>query len=161
MATIYLALGSNVGDCRKQIEQAIGLLGSGVNNIRRAPLYRSRAVGYTDQPDFLNTALAGQTDLSPEALLKLTQTVERQVGRQKRFRWGPREIDIDIILYGDLVRTTKALTLPHPLFRERDFVLRPLCDLNPGLRDPVSGETVSQLLARIAPSDESILESVD
>ncbi len=158
MATIYLALGSNVGDSREHIEQAIRLLGNQVNNIQRAPVYRAKAVGYTEQADFLNTAISGQTELNPEKLLEFIQTVEEEIGRIERFRWGPREIDIDIIFYDDLQQQGEALTLPHPEFRSRDFVLQPLKDLNPDLEDPVSGQTVSQLLEKIPKKDKSIVD---
>jgi len=158
MTTVYLALGSNVGDSETYIEQAIGLLAEHVNKIQRAPLYRSKAVGYTDQPDFLNTAVSGRTDLSPEELLRFIQDIERKMGRVERFRWGPREIDIDIILYDDVTRQTGRLTLPHPAFRERDFVLRPLRDLDSTLVDPVSRRTISQLLEEIAPENKSIVD---
>ncbi len=158
MATVYLALGSNVGDPKKQIGHAARLLAARLDDIRQAPLYRSHAVGYTDQPDFVNTALSGRTSLSPEELLAFTQEVERQVGRQQRFRWGPREIDVDIIFYDDLVRSGGELVLPHPEFRERDFVLRPLCDLDPHLRDPGTGRTVSELLANLPADRKSIVD---
>jgi 2-amino-4-hydroxy-6-hydroxymethyldihydropteridine diphosphokinase len=158
MASVYLALGSNVGDSEHHIEQAIGLLGSALNNIQRAPVYRSRAVGFTDQADFLNTALSGETMLSPKKLLAFIKEVERKVGRKETFRWGPREIDIDIIFYDDLQQESGALTLPHPEFRKRDFVLQPLTDLNPDLLDPVTGQTVAQLLAKIPPEDKSIVD---
>jgi 2-amino-4-hydroxy-6-hydroxymethyldihydropteridine diphosphokinase len=158
MATVYLALGANVGDPKKQIEQAFQLLGAELNNITRAPVYRSRAVGHTDQPDFLNTALRAETSLTPDKLLAFTQAVEQEIGRVERFRWGPREIDIDIIFYDDLVRKTGPLTLPHPLFQERDFVLRPLADLDPGLRDPLSGLTVTALLKKISSGKRAISE---
>lgn len=161
MTTVYLALGSNVGDSRDNIAQAIQLLGSSVKQIKQAPLYTSKAVGYTDQPDFLNTALSGQTDLSPAALLKFTNEVERQVGRTASFHWGPREIDIDIVFYGDQVLQTDKLSLPHPNFSQRDFVLRPLKDLNPQITDPVSGQTISQLLDNLDPSQYSIINRVD
>lgn len=156
MATVYLALGSNVGKPEAQIEQAIGLLAGHLNNIRRAPIYRSKAVGYTDQPDFINTALRCETSLEPAQLLALIKRIEEQVGRQERFRWGPREIDIDIIFYDDLIQKTDELTLPHPEFRARDFVLRPLEDLSPGRKDPVTGRTVSQLLDSIPAAERSI-----
>jgi 2-amino-4-hydroxy-6-hydroxymethyldihydropteridine diphosphokinase len=159
--TVYLALGSNVGDSRRHIETAVRLLGESLQDIRRAPLYRSKAVGYTDQADFLNTAVVGRTALSPQALLELVKRVEKRTGRVQRFRWGPREIDVDIVLYGDVTQQTDALTLPHPAFRERDFVLRPLRDLDPDLKDPVSGRTVSQLLEQIPPAGRSILAEVD
>lgn len=160
MATVYLALGSNVGDSESYIEQAIAALSPALNNIVRAPLYRSKAAGYTDQADFLNTAIRGETALNPEELLSFIQSAEKALGRQKRFRWGPREIDIDIIFYGNQQLRTEGLSLPHPLFRERDFVLRPLADLNPELIDPESSLSVTALLAQISPADRTISESV-
>jgi 2-amino-4-hydroxy-6-hydroxymethyldihydropteridine diphosphokinase len=161
MATIYLALGSNVGDSKDYIEQAVRLLGAEVRDIQQAPVYQSKAVGYADQADFLNTAISGQTDLAPEALLVFIKTVEQKVGRTESFHWGPRQIDVDIIFYDDLKLKTKELTLPHPLFRERDFVLQPLHDLKPALIDPKTSQTVAQLLDKIAPADKSILKQVD
>ena len=161
MATIYLALGSNVGNSKGYIEQAIELLGASVNNIQRAHLYSSKAVGYTYQADFLNTAVSGQTGLSPEALLAFVKQIEQEVGRVERFRWGPREIDIDIIFYDDLKLESPELTIPHPAFRNRDFVLRPLKDLNPLMVDPVTGQTIAQLLDKITPDNKSVLDKVD
>jgi 2-amino-4-hydroxy-6-hydroxymethyldihydropteridine diphosphokinase len=160
MTAIYLALGSNVGDSRGNIAQAIKLLGSSVKHIKQAPIYVSKAVGYTDQPDFLNTALRGQTDLGPSDLLKFTAEVEQRVGRTASFQWGPREIDIDIIFYGDTVLETKDLAIPHREFRKRDFVLQPLNDLDPALVDPVSGQTIKQLLDRFSDT-LSILRKLD
>lgn len=161
MMTVYLALGSNVGDSRANIAQAVQLLDSAIRQIKQAPLYTSKAVGYTDQPDFLNTAVSGQTNLTPEELLEFIDKIEQQVGRTASFHWGPREIDIDIILYGDQVLKTDKLTIPHPRFRDRDFVLQPLNDLNPALVDPVSGQTVEQLLNKIEPSRRSIIKKID
>ncbi len=149
MTEVYLALGSNVGDSRTTIERAIALLGTALQQIKQAPVYRSKAVGYTDQPDFLNTAISGQTDLSPEALLAFVKDIEKQLGRIERFRWGPREIDIDIIFYGDLILEIPELAIPHPLFSDRAFVLRPLADLKPELIDPRSKQTVKELLAKL------------
>lgn len=158
---VYLALGSNVGDSATNIAHAIKLLESSVTQIKQAPVYISKAVGYTDQPDFFNTAVSGQTDLEPQALLNFTSDVERQVGRTATFHWGPREIDIDMIFYGEAVIDTPQLTLPHRHFRERDFVLQPLCDLNPSLVDPVSNQTIQALLAKITPEQKSLLRRVD
>lgn len=160
MVTVYLALGSNVGDSPQNISKAISLLGNILHEIKKAPLYVSRAVGYTDQPDFFNTAISGQTELSPQDLLRAVSEVEHQVGRVKRFRWGPREIDIDIILYGDQVLETEELTIPHPHFRERDFVLQPLTDLNSQLIDPTGQQTLKQLLDQLDPTQRSILHKV-
>ena len=156
MTTVYLALGSNVGDSSAHIKKAVGLLAEAVKDIKQAPVYRSKPVGHTDQPDFLNTAVCGRTNLEPDELLVFLQGVEAKVGRTQTFRHGPREIDVDIIFYGDLRLETPALTVPHPAFRDRDFVLQPLCDLDPELVDPSTGRTVSQLLDAIGSPDRSI-----
>ncbi len=161
MATVYLALGSNVGDSRQHIKQAAELLAAVLDGMEQAPVYASKATGYADQPDFLNTAVSGETSLEPAALLDRIKAVERQVGRTPTFRHGPREIDIDIIMYGDTILETDKLAIPHPDFRERDFVLRPLADLNPGLVDPVSGQTVSRLLAAVGPEHQAVTGQVD
>jgi 2-amino-4-hydroxy-6-hydroxymethyldihydropteridine diphosphokinase len=157
MTTVYLALGSNVGDSRQEIARAIALLGTKLQRLQTAPLYTSKAVGYTDQPDFVNTAIKADTDMTPRELLTFVKQVEKKVGRVARFRWGPREIDIDIILYGEVIHETPTLTLPHLSFRERDFVLRPLCDLNPEALDPVTNQTVQQLADDLSASQASIL----
>lgn len=157
MITIYLALGSNVGDSAQYIKDAVLALQPSLKNIREAPIYVSKAVGYTDQPDFLNTAITGQTNLTPRELLETTHAIEKRLGRINRFRWGPREIDIDIIFYGQELYEANDLIIPHPSFRERDFVLRPLLDLNSDMIDPVSQLTIKQLFNRLDPSTSSIL----
>jgi len=161
MAMVYLALGSNVGDPRAQIKRAAGLLSALLGGMKQAPVYVSKATGYTDQPDFFNTAVSGETGLDPAALLEQVKNIERQVGRTPTFHHGPREIDIDIILYGDTMLETDKLTIPHPGFRDRDFVLRPLVNLDPALADPVSGQTVGSLLANLSPDQKSVTEQVD
>src|SRR5581483_4678477 len=115
---------------------------------------------YTEQADFINTAVVGQTDLAPADLLRAIKDIEHQVGRIPTFRNGPREIDIDIIFYDDLVMKTKELTIPHPELSNRDFVLQPLADLDSNLRHPVSKQTVIQLLAALEPSQKSILKAL-
>ena len=156
MTAVYLALGSNLDNRRANIEKAVGLLSRRLQQVKLASLYRSRPVGLTDQPEFINTAVSGQTKLSPEELLDFIKLVETAVGRQPRQRWGPREIDIDIIFYGERVIETAPLTVPHPLFRERDFVLRPLADLDPNLLDPVTKKTVEQLLRGLKPEQITV-----
>lgn len=157
MITVYLALGANVGDARGNINQAVELLNQKLTNVRSAPIYTTKAVGYTDQPDFLNTAVSAETDLSPEQLLKFVKDIEKKIGRVWRFRWGPREIDIDIILYGDQVFKNNDLEIPHPRFRDRDFVLKPLCDLDPEAIDPVTNKTVRKLLEELPAGSDNIL----
>lgn len=161
MTPVYLALGSNVGDARAEIAQAIELLSAELQSVQCAPLYTSRAVGYTDQDDFINTALSAETSLSPLDLLHFIKQIEQQVGRVERFRWGPREIDIDIIFFGSQRFETPELTIPHPRFSERDFVLQPLADLAPELVDPVSGQTVTELLEQLGDNEHAILQKVD
>jgi len=155
---VFLALGSNVGDSRANINQAVRLLSEKVTNITEAPVYTSKAVGYTDQPDFYNTAVRGDTELTPIELLKFVKDVEAKVGRVVRFRWGPREIDIDIIFYGDQMLDSEVLTIPHPRFAERDFVLKPICDIDQSFIDPLSNKTVGELLKALPPTQLSILE---
>ena len=160
MSTVYLALGSNVGDSHAHVAGAIKLLAGGVvEDIKCAPLYTSKAVGYTDQPDFLNTVITGRTMLAPMELLRAIKQIEQRVGRIQRFRWGPREIDIDIIFYGDTLLDTSELTIPHPRFSERSFVLQPLADLDRTLTDPRSGQTISELLSRLSPGSLAALTS--
>lgn len=159
MTTVYLALGSNVGDSQAHIKRAVELLGASIHDISQAPVYHSKPIGHTDQGVFLNTALRGRTNLEPDTLLEFIKEVEDKVGRTPTFTNGPRQIDVDIILYDDLRLETPALTVPHPAFRDRDFVLRPLADLDPDLIDPSTGRTISQLLTAIAPSDRSIIDS--
>lgn len=161
MPVVYLALGSNVGDSKHHIKQAIKLLSKSVKDIKQAPLYASKAVGYTDQPDFVNTVIGGKTELEPFELLALIREVEQEVGRTATFRWGPREIDIDIILYGDMHMETEELTIPHASFRERDFVLKPLCNLDSELIDPISQLSVAALLAHIEAEQESVIQRID
>jgi 2-amino-4-hydroxy-6-hydroxymethyldihydropteridine diphosphokinase len=157
MTEVYLALGSNIGDSVSHIASAIDLLSKKLSHVKQAPLYRSKAVGYTDQPDFINTAISAETDLSPYDLLDMIKNLEKQLGRIERFRWGPREIDIDIIFYGDQVIESDKLNIPHVKFRERSFVLQPLYDLNPELIDPVTKQTIKALLQQLDVSDQSLL----
>jgi 2-amino-4-hydroxy-6-hydroxymethyldihydropteridine diphosphokinase len=157
MTTVYLALGANVGDAHANIAEAIKLLGGKLQDIQSAPIYTSKAVGYTDQPDFLNTAVSGSTDLSPLELLKFIKEIEKKVGRIWRFRWGPREIDIDIIFYGNQTFKNEDLEIPHPRFRDRDFVLKPVCDLDPGVVDPITSKTVRKLLDELPAGSDNIL----
>jgi 2-amino-4-hydroxy-6-hydroxymethyldihydropteridine diphosphokinase len=158
MAVVFLALGSNVGDSERYITQAIALLGREIVGLELASTYTSKAVGYTDQPDFVNTAIRGATTLKPLELLKFIKEIEAKIGRVSRFRWGPREIDIDIIFYDDMTLDTPVLTIPHPRFAERDFVLRPLCDIDPDAVDPVSKRSVQQLLEALSPLELAILK---
>lgn len=158
MTTVFLALGSNVGDSQRYIAQATRLLESKISLLKSAPNYTSKAVGFTQQADFTNTAVRGETDLTPAELLQFVKSIEQELGRVHRFVNGPREIDIDIIFYGDQVIDTPELKIPHPSFAERDFVLRPIADIEPSVRDPLSGRTVKGLLEAFPPTALTILQ---
>jgi 2-amino-4-hydroxy-6-hydroxymethyldihydropteridine diphosphokinase len=157
MSEVYLALGSNLGDSVGNINLAIKLLNKHVHDISVASFYTSKAVGYTEQPDFINTAIRGQTELSPIELLKSIKSVEQEVGRISRFRWGPREIDIDIILYDMLILESDVLSIPHSEYTSRDFVLQPLIDLNPNLIDPRTQVPLTKILDRLSVNQKSNL----
>lgn len=158
MARVYLALGSNVGNRYSHIKNTIALLGQEISNLRISKIYETKPTGYEKQDNFLNAALEGDTVLFPRELLELTRRVEKTVGRVQRFRWGPREIDIDILFYDDLVVVydDPQLEIPHPRIHERDFVLKPLMDLNENLVHPVHKKTVKQMYNEL-PKDKRVV----
>lgn len=135
---VYIGIGSNMGDKEDNIREALGLLerDGRVSALEIAPLYKTDPVGYADQDWFLNTVASVKTDLSPRELLGLLMGIERQMGRERTIRWGPRVIDLDIILYGDAVVNTPDLQIPHPRIVERAFVVVPLADLDPDILLP-------------------------
>ncbi len=148
--TAYLALGSNVGDRLGNLREAVDLLSStpGVSVSRVAGLYETEPVGVRDQPWFLNSVVEVSTNLSPEALLDAVKEVERSAGRTPTYRWGPREIDVDILLYDGVKLSDERLTIPHPRMRERLFVLLPLQELRPDWRDE-QGVRIDELIERL------------
>ncbi|CQD34334.1 2-amino-4-hydroxy-6-hydroxymethyldihydropteridine diphosphokinase [Yersinia mollaretii] len=148
MIRVYIALGSNQAMPLQQVKTALEAL----EHLPRtrlvvcSPFYRTKPLGPQDQPDFLNAVVALDTSLPPEQLLDHTQAIERNQGRvRKEQRWGPRTLDLDIMLYGDQVITTDRLTVPHYGLKEREFMLYPLADIAPDLIFP-DGETLSARL---------------
>jgi 2-amino-4-hydroxy-6-hydroxymethyldihydropteridine diphosphokinase len=149
MPTVYIGLGANLGNREATIRAAL-------DRLRAHPRIQVRAVstlirtepvgGPPAQSAFLNGAAQIETDLAPEALLDVLKEIERDLGRRRRVRWGPREIDLDILLFGDRVQASERLTLPHARLRERRFVLAPLAEIAPDARDPVTGRTARELL---------------
>ncbi len=131
----YIGLGSNLEDPMIQIQRAITALSvlSRCRQLVCSPLYRSRAIGPGDQPDYINAVVALRTQLSPQQLLEELQAIENAQGRQRTIVWGPRTLDLDLLLYDKLRLDTPALTLPHPQMMGRNFVLCPLYDVAPDL----------------------------
>ena len=144
---VYLGLGSNLGDRQVNLERALKLLGERLQIELVSSIYDTEPVGYGEQPRFLNAVCRAQTELGPLQLLSLVKGIEASLGRVPGFPDAPRPIDVDIILYSDLVMETPELTIPHPRFRERAFVLIPLLEVAPDLRHPVSGEHIRDLAA--------------
>lgn len=149
--TALIALGSNMGDSRRLIGDALETLRASeyIKELRSSSLIVTKPYGYTEQADFLNGAALCRTLLSPQALLRLLQSVEQNAGRVRDIHWGPRTLDLDLIFYDDAVIRTPTLTVPHPDMHNRDFVLRPASELMPEYVHPVLGETVQQLLERL------------
>jgi len=147
LKVVYLGLGSNVGDREAQLQEALGKLEAPDLRLQRvSSVYETEPIGLREQAWFLNLAAEFRTDLFPKQLLHRIQRVERELGRKRVVLNGPRTIDIDILLYGNAVINAGELTVPHPRYRERRFVLEPLAELNPSLRDPVTGRSVAELL---------------
>lgn len=150
MVTAYLGLGSNLGDRQGNLSQAIERLSRRVRLERVSSLYETEPVGYLAQPRFLNAACRVSTDLSSWELLALAKEIEAGLGRVPGFPNAPRQIDIDILFYGDQVIETTELTVPHPRLAERAFVLIPLAEIAPELVHPQTGHRIGELVARVA-----------
>lgn len=148
---VYISLGSNLGDKKKNLREAIefmkGLRHTDVISV--SPFYLTQPQGVKEQPYFLNAVVKAETLLKPEELLSKLKKIEKTMGRKKSRIWGPRIIDLDIVFYDDIVLEDENLTIPHPELRNRWFVLKPLSDIEPDLRHPITGETVNQLLEEI------------
>jgi 2-amino-4-hydroxy-6-hydroxymethyldihydropteridine diphosphokinase len=162
---LALALGGNIpgilpgkanGEPRpveRTLAWALRQLEASLGPLRVASLFRSAPISPIPQPGFLNTAVLARTSLSPEAVLALGKDLEHQAGRRPGVRFGPRPLDVDILLYGDVLLDRPELTLPHPRLRERRFVLAPLAEIAPDLRLPPDGARVADLLARLGDRD--------
>jgi 2-amino-4-hydroxy-6-hydroxymethyldihydropteridine diphosphokinase len=152
MATVYLGLGSNLGDRRANLERAVVALRSHpeIPSVLVSTFIETTPVGGPEgQRPYLNGAARIETDLEPPALLATLKEIERALGRREGPRWGPRPIDLDILLYDQRVLETPDLVIPHARFRERAFVLKPLAEIAPDARDPVTKSTVKALLCRL------------
>ena len=146
---VAVALGSNVGERRAHLETAIARLDSLLQHARVSTFYETDPVGVGPQPKFLNAAVAGVTRLDARMLLEALLAIEREGGRERPFPGAPRTVDLDLILYGTERLDEPGLTVPHPRFRQRRFVLEPLAEVAPDMVDPVTGKTVRELLQQL------------
>jgi 2-amino-4-hydroxy-6-hydroxymethyldihydropteridine diphosphokinase len=146
---VALALGGNLGPVESTLREALRQLEAMLGPLRVAPFYRTAAVSSIPQPDYLNTAAVGATALPPDVVLAVAKALEHAAGRRPGPRFGPRPLDVDLLLWGDLVLPHPELTLPHPRLRERRFVLEPLAAIAPDWRVPPDGRTVAELLAEL------------
>ena len=146
MVKCAIALGSNLGDSKQILNQALDLLSqiSGIELISHSSWYETVPVG-PPQPNYVNGCATLETELLPENLLKILLKIEQQFGRIRQERWGPRILDLDILLYDDLILEMQNLTIPHPRMNERAFVLVPLAEIAPHWIEPLSGQTILQL----------------
>lgn len=150
MTTAAIGLGSNVGDRLGNLRNAVNALScSGFLVTARSFVYETPPFGRTDQPRFLNAAIIGEFAGNPSSLLSLLKDVEKRMGRQDRGRWGPREIDLDLLLIPDLITCSKTLEVPHPGLAERAFVLFPLAEIAPDWVHPVLGIDIASLAERV------------
>ena len=145
--TVAVAFGSNLGDRRAHLDWAVERLRGLLSDLRVSAFIETDPVDVPDdQPAYLNGVVVGKTPLDPDALLERLHALERERGRERRSFRAARTLDLDLILYGDLVRDTATIQIPHPRFRERAFVLAPLAELAPDMRDPVTGKRVRDLV---------------
>lgn len=151
MVTAYLGLGANLGDREANIDKSLVELArqGDCKLIKTSSLYETDPVGISEQPDFLNAVAEIETEMTPKELLAAIKEVERRLGRERTVKWGPRIIDIDVLLYGDQCLSEDNLEIPHPEMNKRAFVLTPLEEIAPLVKHPKLGLTVRQMSAEV------------
>ncbi|MBI5666039.1 MAG: 2-amino-4-hydroxy-6-hydroxymethyldihydropteridine diphosphokinase [Nitrospirae bacterium] len=151
MSTVYIGIGSNLGSREDNCKAAVRhLIDNGIKVLKLSSMIETEPWGVKDQPKFINMAVKVETGLGPEELLLLLKQIEAEIGRRQTIHWGPRVIDLDILLYDDLVLKTPELEIPHPGISERYFVLKPLSDIAPEIIHPVIKKSIEELLNEIS-----------
>jgi 2-amino-4-hydroxy-6-hydroxymethyldihydropteridine diphosphokinase len=146
MSTVYLGIGSNLGNRQNNCEKSLCLLEEkGITIIKRSSMIETEPWGVQDQPKFINLVVEIQTDLEPEELLQRLKEIEVGIGREETVRWGPRIIDLDILFYDDIVVNSPELVIPHPHIQDRIFVLKPLSEIAPDKIHPVLKKSIREL----------------
>jgi 2-amino-4-hydroxy-6-hydroxymethyldihydropteridine diphosphokinase len=147
---VAIALGSNLGDRRANLDYAVDRLRAFLQPLRTSSVIETQPFDVPDdQPPYLNAVVVGETTMEPDALMAELQAIERERGRERPSLRAARTLDVDLILYGNRIVATAALEIPHPRFREREFVLGPLAEISPDMVDPVTGLTVGALLRQV------------
>jgi 2-amino-4-hydroxy-6-hydroxymethyldihydropteridine diphosphokinase len=154
-STAYLSLGSNLGNREQSLRQAIARLMEAGTVVQQSSIYETEPVEFTAQPWFLNCVVELETEMTPRRLLAELLAIEQEMGRERTQKKGPRVIDLDILLFGDLVTSSADLTIPHPAMQERRFVLEPLVEIAPQVTHPRLKKTAKELLERL-PSGQSV-----
>lgn len=150
MPIIYIGIGSNLGDREENCKKAIALLEQkGIKVLKRSTLYETEPWGFKKQPKYINMAIEAVTDLEPEELLRTLKEIEVIMGRVTGVRWGARVIDLDILLYDDIIIKTPHLKIPHPYMQEREFVLKPLCEIAPDKVHPAFKKSIKKLFTEL------------
>lgn len=146
MSIVYIGIGSNIGNREENCLQAIRLIKEhGISVRKQSGMHETEPWGVKDQPKFINMAIELETGKKPKELLAVLKEIEKKMGRTEAVKWGPRIIDLDILLYDDLIIKTSEFEIPHPLVHEREFVLKPLCEIAPEKRHPVLGKTIKEM----------------
>ena len=156
MRRAFISIGSNIGDRLDHLKGAIRALHSheGISVLSVSSIYETAPVGYTEQADFLNLAIGLETELGAHELLAVCQEIEQELGRVRDIRWGPRTVDLDILLYNNEVIEAEGLEVPHPRMHERAFVLVPLLEIAPAIGHPATGKLYSE---EVAVHDEGVV----
>lgn len=156
----YIGLGSNINDRLKNIEKAIELLNeSDCNVVKISSIYETKPYGYTEQNNFLNCVVKILTPLDLQELFEVTKKIEQEIGRKKREKWGPREIDLDILFFNDEIYSDEKLIVPHKDVMNRDFVLVPLCEIASGFVHPKEGKKICEI--SLDKSEQNIIRKLN